>query len=97
MAEQATTTVVPVNGHVDAAADSSRKRGLVAVRACEFKWLSHVIYMALSEARGLVRDAEDTQPASVTEFADRRELLVEALACLSTAEHYLRMLDNPTF
>jgi len=98
MVEQAMSTVVTVKQHPDQVPDTSaRKRGLSAVREHEFQWLSHVVYMALSEAQSLMREAEKNEPVTSVELQDRQELLVEALACVATAEHYLRMLDNPPF
>jgi hypothetical protein len=62
MAEQAISTVVPVKQHTDQALDRpNRKRGLSAVREHEFQWLSHVVYMALSEALSLIREAEKAE------------------------------------
>jgi len=98
MAEQAVTTVAVVK-HQNQPVEQQpeRKRGLSAVREYEFQWLSHVVYMALSEAQTLLRSTERAEPTSSEEFQDRQEQLGEALACVSTAEHYLRMLDNPPF
>jgi len=98
MAEQAVTTVAVVKQHKQQMEEQpERKRGLSAVREYEFRWLSHVVYMALSEAQSLVRSTERVEPTSSEEFQDRQEQLLEALACVSTAEHYLRILDQSPF
>jgi hypothetical protein len=73
------------------------ERGLAVLRRREAESLLRVIIDALYETQSLTRGMEeglyDAAPG-VIPHAQLGSQLLEALACLETADHYLRMLDG---
>ncbi|SRR6266540_1501791 len=67
------------------------QRGLHRVREDEVKYLSWLADSALTEAVYLVGRID-----SAENEAKEAALIADALNCISTAEHYLRLLGDPT-
>jgi hypothetical protein len=70
--------------------------GLALLRRMEAQGLIRVINDALYETETLTRDMGEHLRGDSSDVSDAQlgSQLLEALACLETADHYLRMLDS---
>jgi hypothetical protein len=73
------------------------ERGLAALRRLEAQGLIRFVIDALFETQAVafdIRDGIHPEPGQEVPAAQIQHHLLEALACLETADHYLRMLDG---
>lgn len=91
-----TTKIEAANGGTTSKDPTPPEHGLAALRRMEAQGLLRVINDAVYETLELTRDMnQDLRPDSgEIPHAQLGRQLLEALACLETADHYMRMLDG---
>jgi hypothetical protein len=73
------------------------ERGLAALRRMEAQGLIRFVIDALFETQAVafdIRDGIHPEPGQEVPAAQIGHQVLQALACLETADHYMRMLDG---
>lgn len=91
-----TSNIPTTNGGSGTTSDETKPRGLTIVRRVEAECLTRIVLDTLWETSHLVSEMDQGVGPDTGKVAPERtqQLLLEALTCLETADHYLRMIDG---
>lgn len=94
-----TSTTTTTDGVTDSVRGQPSKlaHGLAVLRQLEAQGLARVVDHALYETQMLTHQIDsglNRKPGEELPAGQLQRILLEALSCLETADHYLRMLDG---